>query len=213
MRASANVHPVSVRTHRGDNYTDECEKTNNTPEDRHGGLKKLIENCGSWPVLQRRVAWIVRFCQWIANGRVARFNGRLTLEELSQSAQAIARSVQNECFPEDVKEVSQNKEVKISSRLRSLRPVLENRILRVGGRLRKAVVLSWDEKHPMNLPKHHHVSQLIVRHYHKFAAPSGREQTLCELRRKFWIFSGRRLVKNIIRSCIRCRGMNAKPME
>ena len=213
VRASANIHPGSVRTHRGDSYTDDCKKTSNTPEGRHGGLKKLIENCGSWPVLLRRVAWIVRFCQWIANGRVARFTGRLTLEELSQSAQAIVRSVQKECFPEDVKEASQNKEVKISSRLRSLRPVLENGVLRVGGRLQKAEVLSWDEEHPVILPKHHHVSQSIVRHYHEFAAHSGREQTLCELRRKFWIISGRSLVKKIIRSCIRCRRMNAKPME
>ena len=127
------------------------------------------------------VAWIVHFCQWIANGRVSRSTGPLSLEELSQTAQAIFRSIQNECFPKDVKEVSQNKEVKISSKLGSLRPVLEDGVLRVGGRLQKAVVLSWDEKLPMILPKHHHLSQLIVRYYHEFAAQSGREQTLCEL--------------------------------
>ena len=213
VRASANVHPVSARTHHGDNSTDDCNKTSSTLEDGHGGLKKLMESCGSWPVLQRRVAWIVRFCQWIANGRVASSTGPLTLQELSQSTQAIVRIVQNECFPQDVKEVSQNKEVKISSRLGSLRPVLEDGVLRVGGRLQKAVVLSWDEKHPMILPKHHHVSQLIVRHYHEFAAHSGREQTLCELQRMFWIIGGRSLVKKIIRSCIKCRRMNAKPME
>ena len=138
VRASANVHPVSVRMHRSDNCTDDCNKPSNTPEDRHGGLKKLIESCGSWPDLQRRVTWIVRFCQWIANVRVAHSTGPLTLEELSQSVQAIVRIVQNECFPEDVKEVSQNKEVKISSRLGSLRPVLEDGVLRVGGRLQKA---------------------------------------------------------------------------
>ena len=189
VRASTNVHPVSVRTHHGDNSTDDCNKTSSTLEDGHGGLKKLMESCGSWPVLQRRVAWIVRFCQWIANGRVASSTGPLTLQELSQSTQAIVRIVQNECFPQDVKEVSQNKEVKISSRLGSLRPVLEDGVLRVGGRLQKAVVLSWDEKHPMILPKHHHVSQLIVRHYHEFAAHSGREQTLCELQRMFWILT------------------------
>ena len=171
-----------------------------------------MERCGSWPVPQRRMAWIVRFRQWIANGRVASSTGLLTLEDLSQSTQAIVRNVQNECFPEDVKEVSQNKEVKISSRLGSLRPVLEDGVLRVGGRLQKAVVLSWDEKHEI-LPKHHHVSQLIVSFYHEFAAHSGREQTLCELQRMFWIISGRSLVKKIIRSCIKCRRMNAKPME
>ena len=65
----------------------------------------------------------------------------------------------------------------------------------------------------MILPKRHHVSQLIVRHYHESAAHSGREQTLCELRRKFWIIGGRGLVKRTIRSCIRCRKMNAKPLE
>ena len=79
--------------------------------------------------------------------------------------------------------------------------------------MQKAVVLSWDEKHPMVLPKHHHVSQLIVRHYHQSAAHSGREQTLRELRRMFWIIGGRGLVKKTIRSCIRCRRMNAKPLE
>ena len=164
-----------------------------------------MESCGSWPVLQRHVAWIVRFCQWIANGRVASSTWPLPLEELSQSTQAIVRNVQNECFPEDIKEVSQNKEVKISSRLGSLRPVFEDGVLWVGGRFQKAVVLI--------LPKHHHVSQLIVRHYHKFAAHSGRQQTLCELQRMFWIIGGRSLVKKIIRSCIKCRRMNAKPMQ
>ena len=124
MRALANVHPVSVRTHRSDNYTDDCSETDNTPEDRHGGLKKLIESCVSWPVLQRRVAWIVRFCQWITDGRVACFTNPLTFEELSQSTEAIVRSVRNECFSEDVKEVRQKKEVKISSKLGNLRPVL-----------------------------------------------------------------------------------------
>ena len=104
-----------------------------------------------------------------------------------------------------------NKEVKKSSKLGNLRPVF--RVLRVGGRLQKAVELSWDEKHPMVLPKRHHVSQLIVRHYHESAAHSGREQTLCEQRRMFWIIGGRGLVKKTIRSCIRCRRMNVKPLE
>ena len=101
-----------------------------------------------------------------------------------------------------------NKEVKKSSKMGNLRPLLVFRVLRVGGRLQKAVVLSWDEKHPMVLPKRHHVSQLIVRHYHESAAHSGRE-----LRRIFWIIGGRGLVKKTIRRCIRCRRMNAKPWE
>ena len=130
-----------------------------------------------------------------------------SLNRVNQSTEVTVRCVQNESFPEDVKEV------KKSSGLGNLRPVLVNGELRVGGRLQKAVVLSWDEKHPMILPKRHHVSQLIVCRYDESAAHSGREQTLCELRRMFWIIGGRGLVKKTIRSCIRCRRMNAKPLE
>ena len=80
-----------------------------------------------------------------------------------------------------------NKEVKKSSKPGSLRPVLVDGVPRVGGRFQKAVVLSWDEKHSVVLPKRHHVSEFIVRHYHESAAHNGREQTLCELPRMFWI--------------------------
>ena len=146
----------------------------------------------------------MRFCHWIQNKRVARSAGPLTLEELSQSTQVIVRSIQSECFPEDIKEVKKSNEVKNSSNLRNLRPVLVDGILRVGGRLQNAVVLSWDEKHPMILPKRHPVSHLIVRRYHESAAHSGREQTLCEVRRMFWIIGGRSLVKTTIRNCIKC---------
>ena len=78
--------------------------------------------------------------------------------------------------------------------------------------MQKAVVLSWDEKHPVVLQRYH-VSQLIVRHYHESAPCSGREQTLCELQRMFWIIGRRGLVKKTIRSCTRCPRMNAKPLK
>ncbi|XP_068734822.1 uncharacterized protein [Montipora capricornis] len=123
--------------------------------------------------------------------RAARITGSLTLEELNQATHVIVCSVQNECSLEDVKALKKDKEVKKSSKLANLRPVLLNGTLRVGGRLQEAVALSWDETRAMILPKGHHVSQLLVRHYHETAAHSGREQTLSELRRMFWIIAGR----------------------
>ena len=35
------------------------------------GLQKMVECCGSWITLQRRAAWLVRFCHWIAAGNPA----------------------------------------------------------------------------------------------------------------------------------------------
>ena len=65
----------------------------------------------------------------------------------------------------------------------------------------------------MILPKDHRVSQLLVRHYHETATHSGKEQTLCELRRTFWIVAGRSLVKGTTRNCVKCRGLNPKREE
>ena len=143
----------------------------------------------------------------------AHVTGSLTLEELNQATHVIVCSVQNERFTEDVKELKKNKEVKRSSKLANLRPLLLRGTLRVGGRLQEAAALSCDEKHPMILPKGHHVSQLLVPHYHESAAHSGREQTLCELRRMFWIVAGRSLVKGTIRNCEKCQRLNVKPAE
>ena len=90
--------------------------------------------------------------------KAALVTGSLTLEELNQATHVIVRSVQNECFLEDVKALKKDKEVKKGSKLANLRLVLLNGTLRVGGRLQEAVALSWDEKYPMILPKGHHVS-------------------------------------------------------
>ena len=65
----------------------------------------------------------------------------------------------------------------------------------LAGAIKRIQLEIWDEKHPMTLPKGHHVSQLLFRHYHESAAHSEREQTLCELVRMFCIVSGRSLVK------------------
>ena len=79
--------------------------------------------------------------------------------------------------------------------------------------MEEAVVLSYDEKHPVILPKKHHVSQLIVRHCHESLAHAGKEQTLARTRKIFWILGGRGLAKNIIRNCFKCRWLNERPMK
>ena len=166
MRNSANFHPISVGVRCIDSHPIQCSENDNASEDSHAGLRRLTGSCSSWLILQRlvAVAWIVRLCQWFADKRVARFSEPLTFEELNPSTQVIVRCLQNECFPEDVNEVKQNKEVKKYSKLGNLRPVFVDGVLRVGRRLQKAVILSWDERHPMILPTRYHVSQLIVRH-------------------------------------------------
>ena len=79
-----------------------------------------------------------------------------------------------------------------------------------GGRLEQAPLLSFAEKHPAILPKAHHLSLLILRHYHTYNCHAGREQTLAQSRRKFWIIAGQNLAKRIVRDCLKCRRFNSK---
>ena len=61
VRISANVHLINIGTRRVGSHPTECSENDNASEDSRTGLRRLIENCGSWLTLQRRVAWIVRF--------------------------------------------------------------------------------------------------------------------------------------------------------
>ena len=174
---------------------------------------KMMTRYSSWLKLQRSVAWLVRFCHWLRNRKTSSCTEALTTEELREATLLVMRLVQAQSFAEELRDLKANKQVKSSSRLAKLKPVLADAVLRVGGRLEEAVALSYDEKHPIILPKKHHVSRLIVRFCHESLAHAGREQTLAQTRKMFWILGGRGLAKNIIRNCFKCRRLNERPMK
>ncbi|XP_031565069.1 uncharacterized protein LOC116300350 [Actinia tenebrosa] len=176
-------------------------------------MNEIVTRWSSWSKLQRRVAWIRRFCRWIASKRTACNTGILSLEELNEATNVIVRSVQTTCFSDELSELKRKGEVKKTIPVADLRPLEVDGVLCVGGKLQAAENLSFDERHPMILPKRHHLSELIVRHFHEVTAHGGREQTLYEMRRKFWIVAGRSLVKDTVRRCIECRRMNARAMH
>ncbi|KAK7093723.1 uncharacterized protein [Littorina saxatilis] len=79
----------------------------------------------------------------------------------------------------------------------------EEGLLRVGGRLCNAKeTMGLASVHPVILPKNHHVSTLLVRHYHKKVKHKGRHFTEGALRSNgFWIIGAKRLVQSIIQQC------------
>jgi len=78
-------------------------------------------------------------------------------------------------------------------------------ILRVGGRLQLSS-LPYDAKHPVILPKKHHISKLVVAHVHNQGHHNlGVNFTLAELRQKFWIVNGREEIKRWERECNFCK--------
>lgn len=79
-------------------------------------------------------------------------------------------------------------------------------LLRKNGRLRFAENLPYDTKHPILLPKHDHLTQLIILDAHEtLGHGTGVEHTLTQLRVRFWVINGRSKVRSIIKSCPACR--------
>lgn len=94
-----------------------------------------------------------------------------------------------------------------------LNPFIDSEgLVRVGGRLVKSD-LDFNVKHPLLLPKSHHVTHLLVDHYHRMFLHPGVNTLLNLLVRKFWILSARRVIRNRIFQCQHCYRLRPKSIE
>ena len=93
-----------------------------------------------------------------------------------------------------------------------LKPVIDNALLRVGGRLDNAP-LADEVKHPVILPPDHHVTTVLITHYHHKVGHSGAGMTWAALRERFWIIRGGATVRKVLARCFKCRKRNAKRGE
>nr|XP_042896709.1 uncharacterized protein LOC122269122 [Parasteatoda tepidariorum] len=79
----------------------------------------------------------------------------------------------------------------------------DNGLMRVGGRL-KFSELTESQKYQMLLPKSHHLTQLIIEHFHNKSLHSGVQTTLYLIRQFYWIPSGQDRVRRFIHKCLTC---------
>ncbi|KAK2559442.1 hypothetical protein P5673_018077 [Acropora cervicornis] len=100
------------------------------------------------------------------------------------------------------------------STLYHLNPFIDDDgILRLGGRLRRSK-LEYREKHPVLMPKKHHVTTLIVRHYHLQVHHQGRLMTHGAIRQAgYWLVNGNQVVSNELNSCVTCKRLRGRPLE
>ncbi len=136
-----------------------------------------------------------------------------TLDELRKAEHLVLRSVQAKHFQEEMSNLKENNQVKRTSPLYQLDPFLDkDDILIVGGRLQEASIAEG-VKHPVVLPKDHHVSHLIIKHAHETVKHQGRGMTFNEVRSLgYWIIGGGRLVKDTIHKCLQCKKLR-RPVE
>ena len=154
----------------------------------------------------------------------------LTVENLRLAEVEIIRSVQQECFKEEICILKsyglrmsapdrndvrrRNRAIRESSCLYRLDPYLDgDGIVRVGGRLGKAG-FPLEIKHPVILPRKHHITELLIRHCHESVEHQGRGMTINEIRSHgFWIIGCNSAVADMIFRCVRCRRLRSNTQE
>lgn len=157
----------------------------------------------------RVVAWVHRFVSNARSSGNHRPFEEFTYEELFAAKMTLFKETQKQAFYAELKMLQQGKVVARGSPLYNLTPFIdENGLLRVRGRLQRSE-LSYDEKHPIILPKSH-TSKLLVRFQHKLLKHADISVLLTSLRNSFWIIGARRLAKTVKRECVPCQRQEAK---
>ncbi len=91
-------------------------------------------------------------------------------EEIHDAIEDVIRQAQFEVFPEEYRALESKKPIPTKSLLIKLSPKLDGQgIIRLEGRLMFAKYLSYDVRYPILLPRGHHVTKLIVKHYHEIS--------------------------------------------
>lgn len=160
--------------------------------------------------LVRFVAYGLRLLNNMKYKGKFKISGLLTAKELQASLESIIKLVQQEEFGEEIDKLSREKKIAASSRLVRLVPIIDNGILRIGGRIKNADV-DYEKQCPIILPKNHTFTYLVIRETHAKMMHAGINATLYTIRENYWIIDGRVAVRRILRSCMRC--WRVKPNE
>lgn len=165
----------------------------------------------SWKKLQKTIALCMRFADNCK--RKERNAQHISTIEIRMATIRIIQNTQEMYFKEEIQQLKTRGTVSSASRIANLNPFLdENGIIRVGGRLKNAT-MPYMQKHPMVLPKEAHISRLIVDDAHIMTIHGAESNTLAFIRYKYWIIGGGSLVKNRLKSCIRCARVRATGMK
>ncbi len=177
-----------------------------------------FQRFSSWKSLQRAIASLIHVaCSFRSSNESNTCSGwhlcsqAHTVSELLKAKNVIIRSVQKESFSKDIETLSKGGNISSKVPLSKLNPFLDgDGLLRVGGRL-KLADLSYPEKNPVILPGKHHVSALLIRHYHERVEHQGRIFTEGAIRAAgLWLIGGKRCINSILHACVTCRKLRGK---
>ena len=137
----------------------------------------------------------------------------LSADGWQESEKSLYHQAQSESFPGELAALSSKQDILRKSRLADLSPEYdqEDRLIRVGGRLRRAHTLDEGTKHPVVLDPRHPIVQLLIKAADTRLGHCGAEAVLADLRRRFWILRGRQSIRSFQTQCVGCLRRRGRP--
>lgn len=167
-----------------------------------------VNRFSTWKSLRKTVAFIQQaFC------KPQPF--KVNCKGYKKAEYLVFNMVQTEAFREEMNLLKQGKTVPRKSPLFKFSPKLDedDNVIRVRGRIDAVSSVSDDTKQPIILPKNHHVTRLIIEHYHRLYFHIHSDTVINELRQKFAIPALRALVRKVKFACIICQIREPKIIE
>ena len=170
-------------------------------------LVDRLSKLSCWSLATRGVARILRRI------RKSKSNSLTSVQEREDAEQCIIKDLQEIVYREEMKLLSKGIPLPSHNPLYSLDAFLhEDGILRVGGRLGNSS-LPNSIKHPAIIPKNHHITKMLIAHFHDKMKHQGKGITINEIRSNgYWIPGMNRAVASYIHQCVTCR-RHRKPTE
>ncbi|XP_065077557.1 uncharacterized protein LOC135700826 [Ochlerotatus camptorhynchus] len=179
-----------------------------------------LQNCSKWTPLVHRTAYVFRF---IGNLRTSRPEERtigvLTSSELATAENYLYRLAQGSSYPDEVAvlsgiRASENFTLTIpkNSSIYHLCPFLdEHDVLRVRGRTISCPFVNQDAVNPVILPRDHHITRLVISHYHSKYHHQNHNTVINELRQRYSIPRLKAAYNRIRQCCQQCKNDRARP--
>lgn len=168
-------------------------------------LYELAQKFSSYNKILRIIAFVLKFMKIIPRDYT------VSVSQLTIAERYLIRAVQSSHFTQMKQDLKSNK--LISSPLRKLDLFIdEHDIIRVGGRLSNSN-LPYEAKHPAVLPKHDHVTHILIDYYHRLHCHTGANVLSALLRQKYWILSSRNVIRQRIHACNACFKNSPSPLH
>lgn len=175
----------------------------NTPEPEYGVSYSSLDH------LIRITGWIKRFAH-NTTSQPRLTEDRLTQEEMGKALTTLLKLHQGRHYAQDIENLKGKKQPSRGSSLLAIQPFLDSLgVMRVGGRLQKATLMSA-ATHPIILNRQSHLSKLIVVQTHLRTLHAGPATMLSVLSSQYYICGAKRLVRQVSRSCVVCRKAYAR---